>query len=487
MAKAFGQGLAMEGNVEVTPKDAFYEVRLPGLSFVLGSEGKLDIGTITAKATPDSSGGWLTDVTLPSPMTFYDKTNTPVSEITIGAQSFSGIWNPSKEIYSKFDSSYQDIRIKSPDLLTVSIGSLKSRIDLKDNDDGTWSGPNDYEAADIKIEISARNALRLDIGRIISSNTYKRLNLNQTLEVKKKLREVFNPEKPMTEEDRKALLETLLSKSQKLIDDMSSVAEIVGFSLTENNTDPAQPRREISFDKFTFQGVSDGLGKEKSAFNIKSSLDGLKTSFIPAGFEGLAPKAFNIDVAIADLPFRKILETLVTAGAEAADKQKQKAENGDKTEPAKADAAAFLPKMLQDAGSSLAFQNTFVKSADLNIGVTGKIEASATTPTGAVGTVTLSLKGLDETVRKLQTLAVKPGADPRIMGYTGALALFQMMGQSDTAADGATLRNYVFLLTPDGKLLLNNVDFNALAASTMRSQRTKEVPTATPKKAPPAP
>jgi len=476
MTKVLGQGIAMDGNIEVNPKSTFYEVKLPNIYFVFGLNGKLDIGTITATAIPDSSGGWLTNITLPFPFTFYDKTNAPVSEITIGSQHFSGVWIPAKEMYSKFDSLYQDIQIRStlPEIFTASIGSLKANMDLKDNNDNTWSGTNDYEVANIKVDVSTKNALHLNVEKIIANSTYKRLNLNKTLKIKSKIRDIFKSEKPITEEDSKILIDIALSKSQGLFDDMSTASEINGFSFYEENNDPMQPRREISFNELAFKGASNGLGKEKATFKVNSSLGGLKTSLVPAGFEGLAPNAFNFDITVDNLPLRKIIEMLINEGM---------TKNEEKLELAETNIKVLLPKMLQDSGSSLSIQNTFVKSEDINVDLAGKINVSATSPIGAVGKMTMYVRGLDETIKKLQTLAIKPGANPQIIKSTGLLAIFQMMGQADTTANSgnASLRNYVFALTPDGKLLLNNVDFNALTASAMKGKNKRNSLTATPK------
>ena len=156
-------------------------------------------------------------------------------------------------------------------------------------------------------------------------------------------------------------------------------------------------------------------------------------------------------------------------------------------EPAKINVAAFS-KILQNFGSSLTIQNTFVKSPDLNVDIKGKIEATtaaAALPLGATGTMTLSFKGLDETVKKLQTIAVKPNTNPQIMGVAGALSMFQMMGEVSSTTDGMVLRNYVFALTPDGKLLMNNKNLNALTSSIVeRPGNQNAVP---PRMAPPAP
>ena len=421
MTKALGQGFAMEGNIKVTPKDTFYEIILPKLSVTFGLPGRLDIGTVIAKAKPDpSSGGWLTDVTLSSPMMFYDGSNISIAYIALGTQQFSGVWMPDNEMYSKFNSHYQNIQIKSilPDTLAVTIDSIKARLNLKDHGDGTWSGPNDYEIAGLKIDLSTEKALmHLNIGKILASNTYKNMNIKQTLEVKKELRDIFRPGNLITEEARAELLGVILSKSEGLVDDMNSSSEINNFSLAIKDIDTAQLPQKIFFSKFAFQGASDGLGKEKTAFNIKSNLNGFKTSLIPAGLEGLAPEAFNIEINIADLPLKEIMAMLVKVSIEA---------NKEKSEPAKMNVIAFLSSMLQNSGASIMIQNTFMRSPDLNVDIKGKVKATTTPPLGATGTMTLSFKGLDETVKKLQTIAVKPDTNPQIMGFAGAFSIFQM-------------------------------------------------------------
>src|SRR5262249_50314647 len=127
-------------------------------------------------------------------------------------------------------------------------------------------------------------------------------------------------------------------------------------------------------------------------------------------------------------------------------------------------ALAQLPKMLQDAGATISLQNTFVRSSGVDANMDGKINATAASPLGGIGKVTLSIKGLDETIQKMQSTSLKPGADPHMLGYLGAITIVQLKGQLDKAADGKSLRNYLFELTPEGKLLLNGQDVNAQPA-----------------------
>ena len=137
----------------------------------------------------------------------------------------------------------------------------------------------------------------------------------------------------------------------------------------------------------------------------------------------------------------------------------------------KADVAAslaLLPKMLQDAGTSVSVQNAFMYSAALDTHLAGRIDPSSTAALGATGKISLSFKGLDELVKK-QDEALMPGADPMTLGYLGGLTLLQAKGLPDKAADGKSIRNYVIELTQDGKILLNGAPLTSLAINQNKS------------------
>ena len=109
------------------------------------------------------------------------------------------------------------------------------------------------------------------------------------------------------------------------------------------------------------------------------------------------------------------------------------------------------------------------------------LEASANGGLGILGKMTVSLKGLDNIIQKMQALAAKPEEDPALLGYIGGLGMVQMMGQVATAPDGKPLRNYMFEFTPDGKTLLNGVDIKMLVAGmTARGQQQGEPPVPAP-------
>ena len=133
--------------------------------------------------------------------------------------------------------------------------------------------------------------------------------------------------------------------------------------------------------------------------------------------------------------------------------------------------------MLQEAGTSISIQNTFLKNPDLEAKFTARVVADAAAAIGATGKITMSVKGLDDAISKLQSMKANPGADLKMDGYFDGLALLMMMGQPEKTADGKTVYNYVFEIKNDSKTLLNNMNLRPPANAV-------ETPPAPPFKAP---
>jgi hypothetical protein len=460
MSKEAGQGLMMDGDITVTPKASFYEVTLPRLSLVFGPGEKMDIGTIIVNATPAQPGEWLVETALPPVMTLHDKSGTPVT-IAVGSQHFTGDWWPEKDIYPKFDSLLQNIKITASGVegLTATVGALKSSAGLKDNGDGTWSGPMDFEASDIKVSLSGKNAADLIIAKVSSHNVYDHLDMRPALEIRKALQQAAKDGLPKTDKEKQALLAGILLKSPISVGNVTIAFEMDGFSLRE--AAPATPpARDFGFDKFVFGGSSTSLQQDKSKITMNAGITGLHASFVPADFAGLMPGTFNIEISIDNLPAKKMLEPVYATLRQTVTTQSAGTEKNTGAETIMRDAIAGLPKLLQDAGASVSVQNTFVRSADLDTTLSGKMDANAAATFGATGKMTLSVKGMDEAAQKFQSLAAK---DPQMMGITSGLTGVQMMGQADKAADGKSLRNYALEITPDGSIMLNGADIKGLA------------------------
>jgi hypothetical protein len=471
MTKITGQGLVTEGAVAVTPKPAFYEVKIPGLSLSFGPQGKLDIGMVVINAVPGKAGEWMTSVALPATMTLYEKPDIAVASISLGSQGCKGAWLPAQGIYPRFDCLYKDILIKGTgaDDFKIALGSLKMIANLKSNSDGTLSGQGGFEAGDVKIDADGKDALQLNVQKINVTSIYDRLDLSREMEIRKKILDAALTGAPPADEQSAALLGGLMSLTGAMPENLSNSVEAGGIVVrTKNLAQPNQPMEEFSLDKAAFQSTLKNMRQTVSSAAVKGGFNGIKLSPANASLASLMPNALNIDMSMDNIPLKKIsammYDTLQQMIWALKTTPKSPADAKNLTENQLNSLLASLPRILQNAGASLSIQNTFIKSNEMEAALTGRIQANTIASSGITGKLTLSVNGLENVIQKLQAMAVKPLADGKINTYANGLTALSVMGEADKTADGKLIHNYVFEITDDNKILLNNMNLQPLLA-----------------------
>lgn len=436
-----GQGLIAEGAVDVVPHGTFYKATISEVSFFLSLDRRLNIGIIALNAVPGPQGTWEIKAAIPATMRLYDKNNKSLADVMIGSQRIAATWIPSEGLYPRADSLFEKIKISAlgDAPFRASLGKVHMTSSLRDNGDGTWTGPGGFEATDIKMEASGKNAVVIEIGKAVATSLYNRINLGKIMESRRKLMKIAESGKmPETQEDRQLLLDL-----HKSVESMSSSFDISDVLIHEKS---ATKSMEIKFDNLSFQGRLQGMQQEKSAVHLKSSFNGLKISSVPLEFTNLTPHTMNIEMDIKNLPIKKIIENISTIPR-----------TGENNTP-----FINLPEILQQSGTSLLIQNSFFRSQEMNIGFTGNLDSNAASVTGMSGKMTLSVKGLEPAISLLQTLATKPGADMKMVGYASGLTGVMLMGRSAKNAKGEKVNNYDLEMTPDGKLLINGLNIMTL-------------------------
>lgn len=481
MGKATGQGLVMNGNVEVSQKDAYYEVRIPGLAATFPDGGKLDIGTIVVNAVPGEEGSYATSVALPSPMTFFDKTNAPVAELSIGKQNFAGIWHPALDMYTKMQASYGDVAIKasgqSP--FGMTIGDVAVSMALAKNADGTWSGPNNASMKDLKLSVIDKGTVDVSIASLTSNAHYDKIKLEGNKEIKDKALAMLKSNQsqpPSAEEAKKFVDEMMKNMKGGFIDGMKNEFVLSGldFSVNPPQAQDGTAAKPVKFRLGQFKTAFNvaGLMQEKGSSGISFGMTDLAVQDLSQDIAGMVPTAANVEIALDNLPmaalgaaFSGILQQTVDSAmaAEDAANSAQKAALDSQIQAQAMATIATLPKTLADAGASLTVKNTFTKAPDINSTLDGQFTASATSPLMTTGSLTLAIAGMDELIAKMQAMAAEPGANPQIAGYVQGLVMLQMMGQQEQAPDGKSLRKYKLEVTPDGKALMNGADIGGMA------------------------
>ena len=466
MAKIIGQGLVSDGKTDVTPKNGAYEVNVPHL-YLLSQQGKLEIGHVTLNIAPaPEAGAWLIQkVSVPSSMILYDTKNVPAIHITLGSQHFTAIWRPDQGLYPKVDSLVENIKLTGAgeNAPTVKVASFKSLVNLKDNGNGTWSGPADFSAGGIAIDAPGQNPVAISIDKAATHNIYDRLDASQLMKAKEAAQKSLKGGLPQTEQEKKAFLAKLIPQNTVSTEGFSTTIEVGKFAMHDTGSQQ-QPRRDVSFNRFVFSGLSPNMKQEKNKLLLKIAFDGLNFSFVPAPLADMIPHTLNTEITLENLPIGQMTEQIFTiitkrslANATNANTPKQVQAQ------AKADSAKAvdqLSRTLKEAEASIAVNNTYLKSNALGVSLQSKLDASTDNVLGVNGKTTVAIKGLDEFVQKIQDAALRPGSDPHLLAYLMGFMTIQTKGVPSKAADGISIRNFAVELKKNGDVILNDAVLN---------------------------
>ena len=483
-AQTVKEGLALSGAVEVAPKGDYYEVKLPGASFVAPQGLKFDFGTIMINVTPGDTGEYTTALSLPVTTKVYDSANAPLADITLGSQHFTGTWWPALAAFTMVDSDYKDILVKSatPGDFTVAIANVHNVLNLTKNADDTWSGPNSFQASDIKLSFASHGGGEGTIATINTNANSDKMNLKARKDMQDKLAlqmQAATANPAQTPEQKSAAMASMLDNVQGFVDGLNSQFEATNIHFHANGeatpATPAQPGRPamaatpaepVDFTLAKLGSAFDvkGLQTEKGSSNMKLKLDALKVTGADPVIAGMIPSDTSFEIYFDNLPMQTLGKQLsdvfsdVVANAAAANVSPSAGTQLQMQHRVKQEVMGLmmtLPQALIAAGSSVAIRNTHSNSAEVQSTLDGEVHASMTSPLHAEGTMTLALSGIDELILKLQALAQQPNANPKLVGYATMLSMVQTQTQAEKGPDGKSLRKMKLELTPQGMATMN--------------------------------
>lgn len=504
MEKTTGMGLALGGPVEVTPKGDYYEVKLPSVTY--GTDGmKADFGTITMNVTPADDTYKMT-MALPASIVISDAAKTPVAEIKLGSQNFNGVWLPKYRAFTNLDAEYKDVSItsaKAGDKVNISIGSIKSTLDMKPDGTDIWSGPANFELSKLHLTGGSKNEFDLNIDNVTGSGTYSKLNMAVRKDVEDKTEQALQGAQKQPKPDPaqiQAMLSSVMSSLQNYIDGMGSNFKISGVTLKvvpDAKDEKGQPEKpvDVALNSLSWGFKVDGMQEPKGAVSLTFGMDGLSISNMEASTASMLPTSSNLEIHLDNLPIPELSKGLsglfgqVVSSAVATQSVTDAAQKTALQNQVQAQVAAAMltiPATLATAGAKLSIVNTYAKAPDVGTTLDGSFTASATSKVMAEGSITLLITGLDELIVKLQGLAQSASGDPKVMGMAQGLGMLQMMGQASKAADGRSQRSYKLDVSPDGKVMLNGADFsNTLGAMGMGGGGKPGATAPTPDETPP--
>lgn len=470
-----GPGLKLGGSVTVTPKGEYYEVQLPGASVDAGIGFEFKLGTIIANVKPNDDGSLLTKISVPTTITAAYQGGEPVAEMNIGRQEFTGTWWPDLAAFTQLKSEYGDITLKSidGDEFTGKAGSLTTYINLTKNDDGTWSGPYGYGGKDVNLRFAQNFTMNATIESFAADSSYEKMNLAARKAIQDKLGEAIEKtpqDGEPTPDQANAMFQSMLTNLSGYLEGMGNKVKMSGVTFSVK-TDPATVTAgepidslDIAIKSVTSTFDVTGMTKEKGDTKLQINVAGLNIESDNAEIKNLLPNDVNFEIHLNDLPMKKLGESLsnsassvmgMLGGLTGAPDPSKQIEIQQQAMMHLVSLASILPQQLSAAGSKLSIRNTYTKSPDLDSALSGEIKANPTSPIIAEGSITLSLKGIDELILKLQSLAQKPDASPELARYASTLAMLQVYGQPAAAQDGKSIRMLKLDFSKEGQILLN--------------------------------
>ncbi len=473
LGKSQGQGLTLSGPVEVTQKGDYYEVKLPGAVVIAMQGFKLDVGTILINVTPGNDGELVAALSLPSSIRAVDASGALITELKIGEQHFKGTWWPALAAFTILDAEYNDISFKAmPEgSFTGSMGSVKAYANLTKNADDTWSGPYGMSGSDMKVKIGGAVQLDATVAGFKADSSYDKINLKSRKTMQdnfsQSLEKTLSAGEP-TPEQAGQMVQKMLDSMSGFIDGMGSNVELTGLVL-DSKPDPAStsptPAFHAKLDKVGMAFDVKGMLQQTGSTSFKLKIDGLNAGEADPTITGMIPNNANFELYLENLPMQTLGSSLSSAlnglmgllggvGFGAVDPAKQQ-QIQDQAQMQMIQLMATVPQQLVSAGSQISIRNTYTDSPEFDTNLDGQFKASATSPVMADGKLTLSLKGVDELILKLQSMSQAANANPSLANYATMLSMLQVYTKPETSADGKSVRKLVFEVAPDGKLLLN--------------------------------
>lgn len=453
-AQAENRGLFAEGDIVVSPQGSYYAVTLPKFYFKLAKGERVDIGTIKANVSPGKNDDeWVLSAAVPTPLTFNDADGKALFSFSIGQQKLSAVWHPRADFFPAMEASYKDVVIETPARdVSGKIGLIRTVLELKQENDGTWSGPQFFELSDASFSASGDDSTKLSLEKASGRSLYEKIDITGSMELRRRLLDMAAANPPPSPDEVKKTLREQGGYFRDFADRIANTGQMHAFAMTGKTKSGEPFELRLKDAEFSFD-LSD-IRAEKAAAVLTASLDGLSFAPLPAIYASVVPQDFTFKAKVSDLPLQKIIEAVVSAATSTA---------ASTQEPGKAPLALQqdvlpmmdLPQTLTTAGARLDISDTALTSTDLQTTLAGSARADVQAQMGATADFTLSFKGLDALVTKLNNGAAAPDAQPSLLAM---LTPVQMMGTQGKAADGTPTRSYRFELTPEGKILMNGAD-----------------------------
>lgn len=442
-----------------------------GLRMVM-DEGVWEIGDIVHTFVPQGGDAYAVTARVPDTTTIYDHNGMAVGGTTIGSQSFEGLYRLDLNLWPQAAGEAGDIAFSidpSDDERTgIAIERIAYDSALTESAPGKWGGPTRAVVEGIGLsgdtgEIGRIERLTIAVEqRALDYVFFQALSLARTtIEQRFGMTPDFGD--PQARTAMQELMRPVLALARErapLMGDVGVSIELDGISGTDQDTGTP-----VEIDRVRFALGASGLDTASGAIAIAFEHEGL-TMDMDGATGGYLPREASFVVTLDRLPVddgsAMVLE-MFEGGID------DPVSFRDNIGMALAFMGLGMQQSMAASGSTLEIERIAWVSDALKAEMTGSLVASASSPTGGTGTVTLVVEGLDEAVAQLSAARDDPDAQEMAM----PLSMLQAMGQRTEEA-GVVRHLYVLELTPDGRTLLNGNDMGPMMEGMMGGGTTMQ-------------
>lgn len=450
--------VSVQDGVMVEPKGAYYAVTLPAMTADYGA-GKLEMGNITANVTPDQDGKqWAVAYMLPEDIFMNDPQGEPLGRIHIGAQRGTGIWHEDFGNFVRLDAALDDVEIVSRNTekeVNGKIGSIAAQYNLKQQDNGMWSGPTVTEIRDL--DLNSMDGETIRVGRMGINTQSFDMNFDVIGPAVKELQSasamMSSGGQALSETQQNAVLSKLMESYKTLILEgiAGGMAQIeisdVAMKLKDESSGEM---KEVALKELSYGVGLRDLRQENSDFSLSTRVRGIEST---AGTDNgdndqLLPENVALNIQADDVPVRELIKL---------------AEQNRGGSPAML--MFTLPQILSQSGTQIRISDTGLSGEVFDATLEGVAKADNNAIYKTTVDSTMRIRGLDDLAQLAQDLAAKetdPAKKQALQKQLQTIAMLQMFGQQTTDEEGRPIRVYDFDVTPQGKMLLNGADLSAL-------------------------
>lgn len=431
-----------EGDILVEQTSDYYAVTLPKITYSIPSEGEIVIDLISINAIPtDDPEDWKISLSLPTSITSTKASDNSITTINFGPQKMSGLWSGDLNSFSTIDALYKDINITNTKSAEVTmIDSFKIIGDLQETENGKWSGPSKAIINGVKVKSGVDTIISMGtIDGMVQITDFSPSEKEETIA---KIKQAQENNEPLD-------LFSLTGFSSKNLGINMAVKDIT-VNMPARKTAKGKERKATKFSlaDATLKMKSKAVEDDKINYDFQMGYNGLDAN----NLKELTPSKFKIGFAFENLPFNELKNMGMKLSSASAS-------NPNSGKIAALQSMMTLPQILSQAKTTLQITDTGVSNDNYQAVVSGDLKASAASPIGIIGDVTMRLKGLSKITENLEE--EKIDATPKkLKQINSALKNIQMVQLFSEKSGDTDILNLT--ISEAGKILINDKDISLL-------------------------